>query len=67
MDLQIANSWWMYLLGIIVVVFVLVGSLFFIYRAYKEGFSKAQSGRHHIGISQSFPRIRTQQRRPLHF
>ena len=36
MDLQIANSWWMYLLGIIVVVFVLVGSLFFIYRAYKE-------------------------------
>jgi hypothetical protein len=36
MNLQIANSWWMYLLGIIVVIFVLVGSLFFIYRAYKE-------------------------------
>ena len=36
MDLKIANSWWMYLLGIIVVVFVLVGCLFFIYRAYKE-------------------------------
>ena len=36
MDLQIANSWWMYLLGIIVVIFVLVGCLFFIVRAYKE-------------------------------
>lgn len=36
MDLKIANSWWMYLLGIVVVVFVLVGCLFFIYRAYKE-------------------------------
>ena len=36
MDLKIANSLWMYLLGIIVVIFVLVGSLFFIYRAYKE-------------------------------
>ncbi|MBQ9730617.1 MAG: DUF5058 family protein [Bacilli bacterium] len=36
MDLQIANSWWMYLLGIIVVIFVLVGCLFFIFRAYKE-------------------------------
>ena len=36
MDLKIANSWWMYLLGIIVVVFVLVGCLFFIYRACKQ-------------------------------
>ena len=36
MNLQIANSWWMYLLGIIVVAFVLVGCLFFIVRAYKE-------------------------------
>ena len=36
MNLQIANSWWMYLLGIIVVVFVLVGCLFFILRAFKE-------------------------------
>ena len=36
MDLKIANSWWMYLLGIIVVVFVLVGCLFFIIRANKE-------------------------------
>ena len=36
MDLKIANSWWMYLLGIIVVVFVLIGCLFFIIRAYKE-------------------------------
>lgn len=36
MDLKIANSWWMYLLGIVVVIFVLVGCLFFIYRAVKE-------------------------------
>ena len=36
MNLQIANSWWMYLLGIIVVAFVLVGCLFFILRAFKE-------------------------------
>ena len=34
--INIANSWWMYLLGIIVVVFVLVGSLFFIYRSYQD-------------------------------
>ena len=40
MDLKIANSWWMYLLGIVVVVFVLVGCLFFIYRAYKEAKEK---------------------------
>ena len=33
---NIANSWWMYLLGIIVVIVVLVGSLFFIYRSYKD-------------------------------
>lgn len=33
---KIANSWWMYLLGIIVVIFVLGGSIFFIYRAYKD-------------------------------
>ena len=32
----IANSWWMYLLGIIVVLFVLGGSLFFIFRSYKD-------------------------------
>lgn len=33
---EIANSWWMYLLGIIVVLFVLGGSFFFIFRAYKD-------------------------------
>ncbi len=33
---KVANSWWMYLLGIIVVAFVLVGSLFFIIKSYKE-------------------------------
>jgi len=33
---NIANSWWMYLLGVIVVIVVLVGSLFFIYRSYKD-------------------------------
>lgn len=34
--LKIANSWWMYLLGIIVVVFILAGCGFFIFRAYKQ-------------------------------
>lgn len=33
---NIINSWWMYLLGIIVVLVVLVGSIFFIYRSYKD-------------------------------
>lgn len=33
---SIANSWWMYLLGIIVAVFVLVGSLAFIVQSYKD-------------------------------
>ena len=33
---KIANSWWMYLLGVIVVIFVLVGSLFFILKSYKD-------------------------------
>lgn len=36
MDMKIANSWWMYLLGAIVVLFVLAGSVFFIISAYKE-------------------------------
>ena len=31
-----ANSWWMYLLGIVVVVFVLAGSLFYILKSYKD-------------------------------
>ena len=34
--IKVANSWWMYLLGVLVVVFVLVGSLFFIFRSYKD-------------------------------
>lgn len=33
---KIANSWWMYLLGAIVVLFVLAGSLFFIFKSYKD-------------------------------
>jgi len=33
---EIVNSWWMYLLGVIVLLVVLVGSLFFIYQAYKD-------------------------------
>ena len=33
---SIANAWWMYLLGIIVSVFVLVGSLAFIIQSYKD-------------------------------
>ena len=33
---KIANSWWMYLLGVIVVIFVLAGSLFFILKSYKD-------------------------------
>lgn len=36
MDMKIANSWWMYLLGVLVVIFVLAGSLFFIFKAFKE-------------------------------
>jgi hypothetical protein len=34
--IEIGNSWWMYLLGIIVTVFVLAGCSFFIIKAYKE-------------------------------
>ena len=34
--LEIGNSWWMYLLGIIVTVFVLAGCLFFIFKSYRE-------------------------------
>lgn len=33
---HVANSWWMYLLGVFVVIFVLVGSLFFIFRSYQD-------------------------------
>ncbi len=33
---NIANAWWMYLLGIIVTVFVLIGSLAFIVQSYKD-------------------------------
>ena len=33
---DIANSWWMYLLGATVVVFVLLGSLYYIFKSYKE-------------------------------
>ena len=36
MDMKIANSWWMYLLGVIVVIVVLIGSFFFIYKSYKD-------------------------------
>ena len=36
MDMSIANSWWMYLLGGIVVFFVLVGCIFFILKAFKD-------------------------------
>lgn len=33
---SVANSWWMYLIGIVVVLFVLTGSLFFIFKSYKD-------------------------------
>ncbi len=33
---NIANSWWMYLLGIIISVFVTIGSLVFIIQSYKD-------------------------------
>lgn len=33
---NIANSWWMYLLGAMVVIFVLIGSLYYIFKSYKE-------------------------------
>lgn len=34
--MKVANSWWMYLLGAIVVLFVLGSSLFFIWNAYRD-------------------------------
>ena len=34
--LKAANSWWMYLLGVLVVIFILAGCGFFIFRAYKQ-------------------------------
>ena len=34
--INIANSWWMFLLGIIIAAFVLVGSLAFIIQSYKD-------------------------------
>lgn len=34
--LKIANSWWMYLLGAIVTIYVLAGSIFFIIKAFKD-------------------------------
>ena len=36
MDLSIANSWWMYLLGIIITIFTLIGSGFSILKSYKD-------------------------------
>ena len=40
MDMKIANSWWMYMLGVIVVVFILSGCIFFILRAFKDAKKK---------------------------
>lgn len=34
--MKIANAWWMYLLGAIVVLFVLAGCIFFIIKAFKD-------------------------------
>ena len=36
MDMSVANSWWMYLLGALVTVFVLAGSIFFLLRSLKD-------------------------------
>lgn len=33
---EVVNSWWMYLLGIVVVLFVLAGSIFYIVKSYKD-------------------------------
>ena len=33
---SIVNSWWMYALGVLIVLVVLTGSIFFIYRSYKD-------------------------------
>ena len=33
---SVANSWWMYMLGVLVVFFVLAGSLFYIFKSYKD-------------------------------
>ena len=36
MDMSVANSWWMYMLGALVVLFVLAGCVFFIIKAFKD-------------------------------
>ena len=36
MDMKVANSWWMYLLGAVVTIFVLAGSIFFLLRSLKD-------------------------------
>ena len=36
MDMNVANSWWMYMLGAVVVLFVLAGCIFFIIKAFKD-------------------------------
>ena len=36
MDMSVANSWWMYLLGVVVLLVVLIGSVFFIVRSYQD-------------------------------
>ena len=36
MDMSVANSWWMYMLGAVVVLFVLAGCVFFIIKAFKD-------------------------------
>lgn len=33
---EYANSWWMYLLGVIVVIFILAGCVFYILKSYKD-------------------------------
>ena len=35
MDMNVANSWWMYMLGAVVVLFVLAGCIFFIIKAFQ--------------------------------
>ena len=36
MNMNVANSWWMYMLGAVVVLFVLAGCIFFIIKAFKD-------------------------------
>ena len=45
MDMNVANSWWMYMLGAVVVLFVLAGCIFFIIKAFKDAKKLGMDGK----------------------